>query len=73
MIIGGAPFNEQVGAFSGADYCSKDAVVGVSICKEIFGTYSASAFTEAASDKSITIGIVVIGNYVTHWQAVVSI
>ena len=37
VIIGGAPCNEQVKVFSGADYYSKDAVAGVNICKEIYG------------------------------------
>ena len=37
VIIGGAPCNEQVRVFSGADYYSKDAVAGVNICKEIYG------------------------------------
>ena len=36
VIIGGAPCNEQVRAFSGADYYSKDAVEGVNLCKEIY-------------------------------------
>ena len=38
VIIGGAPCNEQVRAYSGADYYTKDAVEGVSICKKIYGT-----------------------------------
>lgn len=36
-IIGGAPVNEQVRAFCGADYVARDAVHGVNICKEIYG------------------------------------
>jgi methylmalonyl-CoA mutase cobalamin-binding domain/chain len=36
VIIGGAPCNEQVREFSGADYYSKDAVEGVNLCKKIY-------------------------------------
>ena len=36
IIIGGAPVNEQVKEFSGADYCAKDAVAGVEICKSVY-------------------------------------
>ena len=36
-IIGGAPVNEQVREFCGADYVARDAVHGVNICKEIYG------------------------------------
>jgi methylmalonyl-CoA mutase cobalamin-binding domain/chain len=36
VIIGGAPCNEQVREFSGADYYAKDAVAGVNICKQIY-------------------------------------
>ena len=36
IIIGGAPVNEQVREFSGADYCAADAVAGVEICKQIY-------------------------------------
>ena len=36
VIIGGAPCNEQVRAFSGADYYTNDAVEGVTICKNIY-------------------------------------
>lgn len=36
VIIGGAPCNEQVREFSGADYYAKDAVAGIHICKEIY-------------------------------------
>ena len=38
VIIGGAPCNEQVRAYSGADHYARDAVEGVNICKEIYGT-----------------------------------
>jgi len=37
VIIGGAPCNEEVRLFTGADYLAKDAASGVSICKEIYG------------------------------------
>lgn len=37
VIIGGAPCNEQVRQFTGADYYAKDAAAGVIICKEIYG------------------------------------
>lgn len=36
VIIGGAPCNEQVREFSGADYYAKDAASGVKLCKEIY-------------------------------------
>jgi len=36
IIIGGAPCNEQVREFAGADYYALDAVEGVSICKQIY-------------------------------------
>jgi methanogenic corrinoid protein MtbC1 len=36
IIIGGAPVNEQVRQFTGADYCALDAVAGVKICKQIY-------------------------------------
>ena len=36
-VIGGAPVNEQVREFCGADYVATDAVHGVNICKEIYG------------------------------------
>ncbi|MFZ5646582.1 MAG: cobalamin B12-binding domain-containing protein [Bacillota bacterium] len=36
IIIGGAPCNEQVRQFTGADYYAEDAVTGVNICKEIY-------------------------------------
>lgn len=36
VIIGGAPCNEQVREFSGADYYARDAVSGVDICKKIY-------------------------------------
>lgn len=38
IIIGGAPVNEQVREFTGADFYAKDAVAGVRICKSIYGT-----------------------------------
>lgn len=37
VIIGGAPCNEDVRKFTGADYYAKDAAAGVRICKEIYG------------------------------------
>ena len=37
IILGGAPVNEQVRAYSGADYTAMDAVAGVEICKSIYG------------------------------------
>lgn len=37
IIIGGAPVNEQVRQFSGADYAAADAVAGVEICKTVYG------------------------------------
>jgi len=37
IIIGGAPCNEDVQQFTGADYYAKDAASGVKICKEIYG------------------------------------
>lgn len=36
IIIGGAPCNEQVRQFTGADYYAEDAVTGVNICKKIY-------------------------------------
>lgn len=36
-LIGGAPVNEQVREFCGADYVADDAVHGVNICKHIYG------------------------------------
>lgn len=36
-IIGGAPVNEQVRQFTGADYYAEDAVTGINLCKEIYG------------------------------------
>jgi methanogenic corrinoid protein MtbC1 len=35
IIIGGAPVNEQVRQFAGADYWAPDAVAGLNICKQI--------------------------------------
>ncbi|MDR3569893.1 MAG: cobalamin-dependent protein [Syntrophobacteraceae bacterium] len=37
IIIGGAPVNEQVREFSGADYAAADAVAGVEFCKNVYG------------------------------------
>lgn len=36
IIIGGAPVNERVRQFTGADYYGEDAVTGVKLCKEIY-------------------------------------
>ncbi|MDA8442945.1 MAG: cobalamin-dependent protein [Peptococcaceae bacterium] len=36
VIIGGAPCNEDVRDFVGADYYAKDAAAGVRLCKEIY-------------------------------------
>ncbi|MQL52702.1 cobalamin-binding protein [Desulfofundulus thermobenzoicus] len=36
IIIGGAPCNEQVRQFTGADYYAEDAMTGVNICKKIY-------------------------------------
>lgn len=36
VIIGGAPCNEQVRQFAGADYYAADAVAAVNICKSIY-------------------------------------
>jgi methylmalonyl-CoA mutase cobalamin-binding domain/chain len=36
IIIGGAPVNEQVREFTGADYYAEDAVTGINLCKEIY-------------------------------------
>lgn len=36
IIVGGAPVNEQVRQFAGADYWAPDAVAGVNLCKEIY-------------------------------------
>jgi methanogenic corrinoid protein MtbC1 len=36
IILGGAPVNEQVREFSGADFVAKDAVAGVDLCKRIY-------------------------------------
>lgn len=36
VIIGGAPCNEQVRMFAGADYYAADAVAAVNICKSIY-------------------------------------
>lgn len=37
VIIGGAPCNEQVRQFTGADFYARDAAVGARICNEIYG------------------------------------
>lgn len=37
VIIGGAPCNEQVKEFVGADYYAVDAVTGVNISKKVYG------------------------------------
>ncbi|MDP2646618.1 MAG: cobalamin-dependent protein [Desulfobacterales bacterium] len=36
IIIGGAPVNEAVRQFTGADYYANDAVAGVNLCKKIY-------------------------------------
>ncbi|HHW42556.1 MAG TPA: cobalamin-binding protein [Desulfotomaculum sp.] len=36
IIIGGAPCNEQVRQFTGADYYAEDAMTGVNICKKVY-------------------------------------
>lgn len=36
VMIGGAPCNEEVRIFTGADYYGKDAAAAITICKEIF-------------------------------------
>ena len=36
IIIGGAPVNEQVREYSGADYYASDAAVGLKICKQVY-------------------------------------
>ncbi|HZK49580.1 MAG TPA: cobalamin-dependent protein [Thermoleophilia bacterium] len=37
IVIGGAPINEQVREFAGADFYAPDAVAGVELCKKIYG------------------------------------
>lgn len=37
VIIGGAPCNEQVRQYAGADYFAKDAGEGTRICKQVYG------------------------------------
>ena len=37
VILGGAPVNQQVLEFAGADYLAKDAVDGVNLCKQVYG------------------------------------
>jgi len=36
IVIGGAPCNEQVKEFTGADFYAKDAIAGVNYCKEVY-------------------------------------
>jgi methylmalonyl-CoA mutase cobalamin-binding domain/chain len=36
IVIGGAPCNEQVREFTGADFYAKDAIAGVNYCKEVY-------------------------------------
>ena len=36
IVIGGAPVNEQVREYAGADHYARDAVYGVKLCKEIY-------------------------------------
>ncbi len=36
IVIGGAPVNEQVREYSGADFTAADAVAGVEICKRVY-------------------------------------
>lgn len=36
IMIGGAPVDEQVRSFSGADFVADDAVAGVQFCKEVY-------------------------------------
>jgi methylmalonyl-CoA mutase cobalamin-binding domain/chain len=36
IIVGGAPVNEQVRQFTGADYYAEDAVAGINLCGEIY-------------------------------------
>ena len=50
IILGGAPINEYVREYAGADYYAKDAVAGVNICKEI---YSEMARISAKEDMLI--------------------
>lgn len=37
IIIGGAPIDEQVREYTGADYWAPDAPVGVKLCKQVYG------------------------------------
>ena len=37
VIIGGAPTDEQVREYAGADYYAVDAPTGVKICKQVYG------------------------------------
>ncbi len=36
IIIGGAPVNERVRQFAGADFYAQDAVAGINLCKDIY-------------------------------------
>jgi methylmalonyl-CoA mutase cobalamin-binding domain/chain len=36
IIVGGAPINEQVRQYAGADYWAPDAVAGVNLCRQIY-------------------------------------
>lgn len=36
VVIGGAPCNEQVREFTGADYYAPDAVAGVNYCRQVY-------------------------------------
>jgi methylmalonyl-CoA mutase cobalamin-binding domain/chain len=36
VVIGGAPCNEQVREFTGADYFAPDAIAGVNYCKQVY-------------------------------------
>ncbi len=37
IVLGGAPVNEQVRQYAGADFVADNAVAGVEICKSIYG------------------------------------
>ena len=39
IIIGGAPVNERVRKFTGADYYAEDGVTGVKLCKNIYTSF----------------------------------
>ncbi len=38
VIIGGAPCNEYVREYTGADYYAKDAAEGIRICNKIYAS-----------------------------------